>query len=442
MARKKARQGSRSAQRAALMNAARVVHVPAHADIAVIGGGAAGLVAAITAAEAGATVVVLERALECGRSILATGGGRCNFANLELNPTRYNDPRFVAAVCGEGWLGSILTFFRASGLRWCREEDRLYPLSRSAASVRNVLLARAQAAGVTLAPGREVHAVRPSSLGARIAYREDWDERGISTIETRCVIVASGGVGTDELAELALDVVAAQPVLCPLACEPAPPSALDGRRVQARVSLTPAGTSAPSHVEMGEVLFRSYGLSGIVIFNLSRRAQVGDLIALDLTPGLPTHEIVALADPAGRGRVTDGALDGVLDPTIAAAVIEQARSGIGAAGRNVTHDVGGFTETERVASLVKELPFVVTGPAETQHAQVTRGGLATAQFDPRTLAARSYHWLFAAGEALDVDGDCGGFNLAWAWRSGMVAGAAAARRARRSTGTEGHTRAR
>jgi hypothetical protein len=175
---------------------------------------------------------------------------------------------------------------------------------------------------------------------------------------------------------------------------------------------------------MGEVLFRSYGLSGIVIFNLSRRAQVGDLIALDLTPGLPTHEIVALADPAGRGRVTDGALDGVLDPTIAAAVIEQARSGIGAAGRNVTHDVGGFTETERVASLVKELPFVVTGPAETQHAQVTRGGLATAQFDPRTLAARSYHWLFAAGEALDVDGDCGGFNLAWAWRSGMVAGAA------------------
>ena len=420
------------------MDAARAVRVPTYADVAVIGGGAAGLVAAITAAEAGATVVVLERAQECGRSILATGGGRCNFANLELDPTRYNDPRFVAAVCGEGWLGSILAFFRAAGLRWSREEDRLYPLSRTAASVRNVLLARAQTAGVTLAPGREVRTVRPGSIGAQIAYREDWNERGLSTIEARSIIVASGGTGTDALAELALDDVAGQPVLCPLACEPAPPPALDGRRVQACVSLTPARAGAPSHIEAGEVLFRSYGLSGIVIFNLSRRAQVGDRIALDLTPELSSHEIAALADPAGTGRVADGALDGVLDPTIAAVVIEQARSQAWAACRADTHDDGGSTETERVASLVKELPFVVTGPAETQHAQVTRGGLATGQFDPRTLAARAHPWLFAAGEALDVDGDCGGFNLAWAWRSGMVAGAAAARRVRRHANAEGH----
>ena len=199
--------------------------------------------------------------------------------------------------------------------------------------------------------------------------------------------------------------------------------ALDGRRAHVVARLTHRGTNSPCYEEAGEVLFRSYGLSGIVTFDLSRRAAPGDLIELDLAPKMPPRELRTLADPTGSGSIADGALDGVLDPTIATTIVQLARKGWHVSPRSVKQ---GTTPAESVIELVKGLPFVVKGPAEPERAQVTRGGLATEQFDPATLSSREHPWLYACGEALDVDGDCGGFNLAWAWKSGLVAGRAAA----------------
>ena len=152
---KSGRRVSRAAQREALLAQAAKIEVEKSYDVVVIGGGAAGLVAAISAicaAEDDASVLVLERDLECGRSILATGNGRCNFSNVELDAEAYNDAEFGSAVFGGDALQDILGFFRDCNLRWGLEGARLYPMSRKAASVRNVLLARAEAAGVTLAP--------------------------------------------------------------------------------------------------------------------------------------------------------------------------------------------------------------------------------------------------------------------------------------------------
>ena len=152
---RKARRTSRSQAREEALAAAAAVRVPGRCDVCVIGGGASGLAAAIASAEAGASVTVLERAPECGRKILATGNGRCNFSNARLDWGRYNDPGFVEAVCGPGFGEDVLAFFEECGLAWVEEEGgRLYPLSRQAASVREVLLARAQRAGVALAPAR------------------------------------------------------------------------------------------------------------------------------------------------------------------------------------------------------------------------------------------------------------------------------------------------
>lgn len=391
----RARGTSRARAREEALAAAAAVAVPERCDVVVVGGGAAGLSAAIAAAEAGAAVCVLERSVECGRTILATGNGRCNFSNVELmgpKPRwdRYNDPGFVAAVCGPRFGEGVLGLLEGSGLAWVEEDGRLYPRSRQAASVRDVLLARARRAGATLAPAREVTGLR--------ARHDGWEARfeGASggVVAARSVVLAAGG-GEALTRELSLACSPYEPVLCSLACE-APegvdPGALDGRRAHVVARLMRGGAEVAR--EAGEVLFRAYGLSGIVVFDLSRLARPGDVLALDLTGGMDAARARELAAAAGSCA-------GVLDPVIARAL----RDSLDAA---------------------RDLRFVVTGPAEPERAQVTRGGLLTGQFDPATLGARELPGLHACGEALDVDGACGGFNLAWAWASGAVAGRAAA----------------
>ena len=385
-----ARPTSRVARREALLAQARALALPAHVDVCVVGGGAAGLVAAISAAEQGARTVVVERDLECGRTILATGGGRCNFANRDLSVSFYNNPGFVEAVVGDDFLGRILRFFRASGLAWCKEEGRLYPASLSAASVRDVLLARAERAGVTFACARKVVRVKDASDVWRVSTDGPLGEE---TFDAEAVVFASGGGAA--LDEPLLSVGETRPALCPLACTGLPFEALDGQRVRAELYLLRNGTEVAR--ERGELLFRPYGLSGICAFNLSRFAEAGDEIVLDLAPTLETSQLAYLAERAGS-------LAGIVSPQIAAALTE---AGLGAAN-------------------LKALTCEFVGLADTEHAQVTRGGFAASGFDPATLAAVSLPGIFAAGEALDVDGPCGGYNLSWAWVSGQVAGASAA----------------
>ncbi|MBR3318022.1 MAG: aminoacetone oxidase family FAD-binding enzyme [Atopobiaceae bacterium] len=440
----------RAQQRARQEEAARQVAVPSETDVCVVGGGAAGLVAAITAAEKGARVVVLERNLECGHTILATGNGRCNFANAALDPARYNAPDFVRSVAGPSWLADVLGFFGDCGLAWEEEaEGRLYPLSRQASSVRNVLLARAARAGVTLAGGRNVAGAQRQPNGFAVRYEEVFGKptRGkcpSCTIQAHALVLAAGG-GTKLLENFDIPVSPFEPVLCPLACEGPLLKELDGRRVRVEARLMRHG--AEVFRERGEVLFRPYGLSGIVVFNLSRFAQAGDELLLDLLPGMTLDEarrVSHLNASSNRGsqrltnierdnvrrkgrqnglrnqqeqhrskgtrnawRVATTTLDGLLDPVIAQALLSHER------------------DDDAALSRAKALRFHVMGPAEANRAQVTRGGFATDAFAAATLEAYAVPGLFACGEALDVDGPCGGFNLAWAWKSGMVAGAAA-----------------
>ncbi len=394
-----ARKVSRVSKRADMLRTASQVRVPDACDVCVIGGGAAGLAAAIAAAVAGARVLVLERDLECGRTILVTGNGRCNFANRHLDPNLYNNSEFVEGTCGPSWLDDVLGFFDSCGLAWAEEaEGRLYPLSRQAASVRNVLLLRAQDAGVVLAPAREVTHLAKRGSAYSITFSELWDGGRMQTVCATSVVCAVGGAATSLYAELGLKVVSPTPLLCPLACKGPALDKLDGRRVRATAQLRRAKRTVAQ--ESGEVLFRSYGLSGIAIFNLSRHAQPGDMLALDLLPMLSTQD---------TRRLGASTLDGILDPAIAQALVQASGS------------------PSDALTLAKSLAFIVVGTAETERAQVRRGGLSVEQFDPATLEARSAPCLFACGEALDVDGPCGGYNLAWAWKSGMVAGNSAAR---------------
>ncbi len=495
---------ARARERERLLEQAAATVLPERAEVCVLGGGAAGLACAIAAAEAGAAVVVLERDLECGRTILATGNGRCNFANTDLSAEHYNCPEFVSAVMGESEdaLGRILGFFSECGLAWAEEDGRLYPRSRQAASVRNVLLARAERAGVTFACACEVVGAEraeaqvrdgvttctvaasdgvdepdvfaakddPSSevdsaagmaadvqatrdaavcnatgtdasacgvagtgdracgavgvaapsrdaVGAdapaswRVSFTEAWSGKAAS-LEADTLVFAGGGSAHALAGELGLSLITDEPVLCALSAQGPVPGmleALDGRRAHCMASLTRGGRVVAR--EAGEALFRPYGISGIVSFDLSRYARPGDMLELDLAPEVDAWEV----DKLVAARPGDAhALDGILDPTIAAELIKLA-GGV---------NFGGLAW--RVAPLVKGLPLRVTGKADEARAQVTRGGIDTASVEPASLAVLGTPALFACGEALDVDGACGGFNLAWAWDSGLRAGASAA----------------
>ena len=397
----------RQAAQALRVKQAQAFMVPDNIDVAILGGGAAGLCAAITAAEAlGANkrVVVFEKALESGRTILATGGGRCNFTNADLSFENFSHPEFVQAVCKDKdtFLADILAFFRFSGLAWATEDEgRMYPLTRQASSIQSLLLRRAQKAGVQFALGREVTLVKPQRNNFIVAFKECFAGEKTYEIHASSVVLATGGLTTTKLAEsLQLQTTSLRPGLCALTCTPQPPTSLDGKRVRAHASLVRNG--AVLKQESGELLFRSFGLSGIMIFNLSRTALPGDVLEIDLLPQLTEEEVAA----AVEAHTTDG----LLDPQIAAYL-------------------GTNNPVEITIAKAHKMTFTVTGASSKVVPQVCIGGISIDQVDTNTLEAHGVPGLFIAGEALDIDAQCGGFNLSWAWKSGMVAGLAAAKSA-------------
>lgn len=377
-------------------------------DVLVVGGGASGTVAAMTAAP-GARTVLLEAGPSVGAPILATGNGRCNFSNEHLDAAVYNRPDFVAAVFGDDPTGRVKDLFRGLGLLWSADEGRLYPVSRSAASVRSVLVRGLAESGATAATLRAVTAVERDGDGFSVTYEERFREDGTggwTTRHVRCrrLVWACGGGTAAPLAPLGVDVVAPSPVLCPVAVAPSPLDGLSGKRLRCRAALWRAGEEV--HGETGELLLRDGSVSGILAFDLSRFARPDDALVLDLVPSMGRD---ALVDLLGGDRLVDGALDGALDPAVAAAVVKAAPA----------------PGPMAVADLAKAFPLAVMGLAHTEVAQVTRGGVDTSSVDPGTLEVLAIPGLHVCGEALDVDGPCGGFNLGFAWLSGAAAGSAA-----------------
>ena len=394
----------RQAAQAQRIKQAQTFHMPSYIDVAILGGGAAGLCAAITAAEAlGANkhVVIFEKALESGRTILATGGGRCNFTNANLSLENFSNPEFVQAVCKDKntFLTDILSFFRSSGLAWATEDEgRMYPLTRQASSIQSLLLKRAQKAGVQFALGREVTSVKSHKDSFTLTFQECFGNEKVHKVHVASVVLTTGGFTTRKLVEsLQLKTTSLRPGLCALTCTPEPPVNLDGKRVRAHATLLRDGNVLKQ--ESGELLFRSFGLSGIMIFNLSRTALPGDILEINLLPQLTEEEVAA----AVHAQTTDG----LLDPQIASYL-------------------GTNDSVETIIAKAHKMAFTITGTSTKVVPQVCIGGINVDQVHTDTLEAYRTPGLFIAGEALDIDAQCGGFNLSWAWKSGMVAGLSAA----------------
>ena len=378
-------------------------------ELAIIGGGAAGMMAALTAAEwVDGTVTLLERQSRLGRKLLATGNGRCNLSNLTCAPSHYHGgyPDFVRPALDAFGVTDTLAFFRQRGLLTTSEPDgKCYPYSDQANSVLDTLRLALDAAGVVVRTDWPVEVIRQGkSGGGAAAPKLGGTKSGYQLAKTlghRCTRL--------------------HPSLVQLNTDPTWPRSLKGVRADAVVKLL-MGQELVAE-EAGQVQFTDYGVSGPVIFQLSRLAVTADapvLLSLDLLPHVSQEELVELL--AQRQMLCpeltlENLLTGMLHNRLGRTVIRYGGRKLGDAVMDLTRK-----NLTAIAKNVKDFRLPVIGDQGLEHAQVTAGGLDTAQFAPETLESRRCPGFYAAGEVLDVDGDCGGFNLQWAWSSGHLAG--------------------
>ena len=396
--------------------------------IAIIGAGASGMMAALTAAEQPDNQILLfERQARPGRKLMATGNGRCNLTNRGAAPEHYHSetPGFVDAALAAFPPEETLAWFQARGLLTVTEESgRVYPLSNAANSVLDVLRFALQRPNITLRSGEPVTAVRRRSGGFVVETESD-------RVDADCVIIACGGAagaklggvrdGYTLLQSLGHRRTALHPALVQLTTEPDYPRALKGVRADARLTLS-AGRAVLARTS-GEVQFTEKGVSGPAVFDLSRAAATGGAgltLAIDFLRGYAAKDVLALLQQRREAAPELDAgelLTGAVHNRVGKMVLRYARLSTGRPLRDVTDD-----ELKAVVRACKTFVLPVKGTEGFENAQVTAGGIRADEFDPQTLESRLVPGLFACGEVLDVDGDCGGYNLQWAWASGRKAG--------------------
>ncbi len=405
------------------------------ADIAIVGGGAAGLMAALHAAQTGSrNVVILERHPRVGKKLLATGNGRCNLTNTETAPIHYHGapPAFIVPVLTAFPPQAAMAFFHRIGI-YCKTEEggRVYPYSDQASSVLDCLRAACVRTGrIREMCGFHVTALRPGRGGFTIIGGEEGRltaRRAIVTTGGKAApSLCSDGSGYSLLEALGHRVTPLFPSLVQLRTENTVTRRLKGIKFLGAASFLAQGNIL--RTEEGEILFTEYGLSGPPVFALSRLA--GECkgkaeLSLTLFPGKSEEELCALLTERARNNpevLLEDFLTGMLHKRIGQEILKGLALPLPHPVR--TLDAAALM---RAARRLSDWRFTVLGGHSFQNAQVTAGGICTDEVNPMTMESRRCPGLYLAGEVLDVDGDCGGFNLQWAWSSGALAGQSAAR---------------
>ena len=394
-------------------------------NVCVIGGGAAGMLAALTAAENGHRVLLLERQSRVGRKLLATGNGRCNLSNYHVSPAHYHGGAgFCDFALSQFDVGETLQYFASLGLLTVSEASgRIYPMSNMAGSVLDVLRYALERPEIDLQTGQTVTAVRKMPEGFSVKTETD-------TFSARCLILAAGGAAGSKVGggmdgyrlakSLGHHRTALYPSLVQLKTDPTYPRALKGVKAQCGISIC-RGSQVLAR-NSGEVLFTEYGVSGPAIFDLSRSVSAGgsDLTCLlNFFPDWVEAEVLhwlSQRQAAMAAHEASALLTGSCHTRLGQMICKSAGfTNQRAAG--LTRD-----DLRRIARQATHFALPITGTCGFDQAQVTAGGLDTSEFDPRTLQSRLVPGLYACGELLDIDGDCGGYNLQWAWSSGRLAG--------------------
>ncbi len=384
--------------------------------VIVIGGGAAGLMAAVMAARRGAAVTVLEQNNVFGKKILATGNGKCNLTNVKQDPQEYRSDTkdFPWQVVSAFPLAETLKFFTGLGIYTRNKNGGLYPYSEQASAVRDVLCMEAAHLKVKMKTQERVTCIRKEKEGFLV-------DTQTYTYQADRVILAAGGCassvsgsckdGFDLAKRLGHTVVEPLPALTGLKGVGAYFPKWAGVRFEAQVTLFENEKEAAS--QRGEIQFTEYGISGIPVFSISRFAaralnrKSRVMAVLDFMPDFTLEQLSVFLETRMENcgyKTMEESLVGLLPQKLIPLLCTEIRY------------------VQELAEKLKNYPIIIKDTGPMSQAQVCTGGVSAEEICPDTMESRLVLGLYFAGEVVDVDGNCGGYNLQWAWSSGAIAG--------------------
>lgn len=400
--------------------------------VIVIGGGAAGMAAAISSRRQGAGVTILERNPRVGKKLLATGNGRCNFTNINTSVEYYNgnNPRFVHGALSAFSVKDAIRFFEKLGIQHKVEDSgKVFPMSDQASSILDVLLYEMEQSGVEIICNSYVTDLVKKGNKFIVQTRDGESFKGdrviLATGGKAMPSSGSDGNGLELAAKLGHHVTDLFPALVQLMLEGPHFKRIDGVKFVGTAEIL---YNDKVHAQdSGDILFTNYGISGPPILQISRKA--GELLNQKKKPLLKVvimngmskdevREIIRKRISLAPAKPIDFSFVGLINKRLIPVVLKEACI------KDIKLPVSSLSQSEidQIAKVLTDWRFPIRGTRSWPSAQVTAGGIHTGEINPDTMESRLIKGLYLAGEIMDIDGLCGGFNLQWAWSSGYLAG--------------------
>ena len=397
-------------------------------DIIIIGGGAAGLLSAVYLKKQNPqlNIRILEALPRVAKKLLLTGNGRCNISNKNINLSRYHGDNvsFAEYALNKYDLEFTESFFESIGVDFVFEGDKAFPASLQAGSVVDCLRFAAEELGVLIHTDTKVTNIQILKDKYRV-----WSDKlsfVCDTIITACGLYSGGykcgsdGSMFELLKKSGFKTVKTTPAIVQLKTENEITKQLKGIKVDANVSLKCGGKVLRE--EFGEVLFCDYGLSGPPVMQISRevpRSKNSMTLSLDIMPEISFDDLVLKLEKRAKNlsvRPLEEFFTGLLQKRVGQVILKQCGCKLSDTAESLDSGI-----IKKIAKTVKSFNFKVIDTTGFVNSQVTAGGISTDEFFDKTMESRNYKNFYAVGEILDIDGDCGGFNLQWAWSSAFCA---------------------
>lgn len=400
-------------------------------QIIIIGAGASGLAAGISAAREGASVTIMEHTARPGKKLLSTGNGKCNITNLQFPKDAYrgNQPDFVFPALHTVTVSQTMDFFRELGIVLTERNGYVYPNSGQASTVLEAMLFELEHLGVRIMTECPVKEIKKDLTVITDHGKHRGDRIILAAGSMAAPKTGSDGSGYSLARKLGHHIIEPLPALVQLRCKEKWYKQAAGVRTDALVTLKIDGKAAAS--DRGELQITDYGISGIPVFQISRYAARAlnegrkAEAQLDFLPELSPTDLEKLLLTRHRQfgyRPAEEFLHGVLNSKLAKILLKEAAIGRESWVKEITEK-----EIKNLVHCIKELKTIIVSTNTFDQAQVCSGGVDTREVDPVTMESKLIRGLYFSGEILDVDGICGGYNLQWAWSSGITAGSHAGR---------------